>query len=69
MEKEFEYDGIIEIIEIIENNEMVEFAELLDYVYEEEKHNSRYHMEVISDNSYMIVKYIESKKRIMERND
>lgn len=69
MEKEFEYDGIIEIIEIIENNEMVEFAELLDYVYEEEKHNSRYHMEVISDNSYMIVKYLESKKRIMERND
>lgn len=69
MEKEFEYDGIIEIIEIIENNEMVEFAELLDYVYEEEKHNSRYHMEVISDNAYMIVKYLESKKRIMERND
>lgn len=69
MEKEFEYDGIIEIIEIIENNEIVEFADLVNYVYEEKKHESRYHMEVISDNSYMIVKYIESKKRIMERKD
>ena len=69
MEKEFEYDGIIEIIEIIENNKMVEFADLVNYVYEEKKHERRYHMEVISDNAYMIVKYLESKKLIMERND
>lgn len=68
-EKEFEYHGVIEIIEIIEDKDIVEFSELIKYVCNEINYKSRYHLEVISDNSYMIVKYIESKKRIMERND
>lgn len=67
--KEFEFDGIVEIFEIIENKEIVEFADLVDCILEKEKYESRYYMQVICDNAYVIVKYIESKKRQSEEND
>lgn len=46
----------------------MEFADLIDYVLEEETYASHCHMEVICDNAYVIVKYIESKKRILLNN-
>lgn len=64
-EKNFEFNEIAEIFEIIENQQIVEFADLIDYVLEEETYASHCHMEVICDNAYVIVEYIESKKRIL----
>lgn len=69
-EKEFDYAGIEEVFEIIERKDFIEFAELIDYIFEDVEHYKReYLMMIVCDNSYVIVKYLESKKRLYQENE
>jgi len=69
-EREFHYSEVEEIFDLIRRKEFVEFAELIDYIFEEAKPYSReYLMMVVCDNSYVIVKYLESKKRLYQENE
>jgi hypothetical protein len=69
-EKEFDYAGIEEVFEIIERKDFIEFAELIDYIFENVEHYKReYLMMIVCDNSYVIVKYLESKKRLYQENE
>ena len=68
--KEFDYAGIEEVFEIIERKDFIEFAELIDYIFEDVEHYKReYLMMIVCDNSYVIVKYLESKKRLYQENE
>lgn len=69
-EKEFDYAGIEEVFEIIERKDFIEFAELIDYIFEDVEHyKGEYLMMIVCDNSYVIVKYLESKKRLYQENE
>lgn len=69
-EKEFDYSGIEEVFGIIEKKDFIEFAELVDYIFEDAQPYAReYLMMTVCNNSYVIVKYLESKKRITQEND
>lgn len=69
-EKEFCYSEIENIFDLIRRKDFVEFAELIDYIFEEvEPYSREYLMMVVCNNSYVIVKYLESKKRISQEDE
>lgn len=69
-EKEFCYSEIENIFDLIRRKDFVEFAELIDYIFEEaEPYLREYLMMVVCNNSYVIVKYLESKKRISQEDE
>lgn len=69
-EKEFCYSEIENIFDLIRRKDFVEFAELIDYIFENVEHYKReYLMMIVCDNSYVIVKYLESKKRLYQENE
>lgn len=69
-EKEFCYSEIENIFDLIRRKDFVEFAELIDYIFEEaEPYSREYLMMVVCNNSYVIVKYLESKKRVSQEDE
>jgi hypothetical protein len=70
MEKEFDLSAIIDVLEIIRNKDILEFANLIDYVLDDvQEYEREYLMTTISDNEYLLVKYIESRKRISQEDE
>lgn len=70
MEKEFDLSAIVDVLEIIRNKDILEFANLIDYVLDDvQEYEREYLMKTISDNEYLLVKYIESRKRLYQENE
>lgn len=52
------YDYLMEIIDYIRKNEIYDFADIVDYACD----NKVKWFECICDNTYIIVKYLESRE-------
>ncbi len=70
MGKEFNYSGIRLVLGIIRYKEITEFAELIDYISDEvEEYETEELMKTICDNAYVIIEYINSRRKQVTYED